>query len=367
MSYKVVFISNYLTIHQISLCREFYEKLGNNFTFISSFEPSGDKIKYSYFEEESFVLRSYISRAERENAIKRIDEADIVIFGSGDRTFLKNKKKIIFFYSEHLSKARVNFLRKLHLHMLYKKFTNSYLLCASCFSQIDFNHIGLFNNRCLYFGYFPLLEDFSLKTKQSDDRINLLWVGRELELKHPEYAFRAAQVLYENGISCNVKIISSCDGIIKELLERFKIEPWIKFIEILSPTDNPTVQNLMYKSDIFIFSSDRREGWGAVVNEAMNAECCPIVSNLAGCSRFLIEDGVNGYVFSDMDEFEKKLIDSARNNSFSQIGVNAARTIHAKWNAKNAVTNLLLFFDVVIQNKEIPINLINNGPGTKIV
>ena len=34
----------------------------------------------------------------------------------------------------------------------------------------------------------------------------------------------------------------------------------------------------MEKADIFLFTSDRREGWGAVANEAMNSACALVVS-----------------------------------------------------------------------------------------
>ena len=250
--------------------------------------------------------------------------------------------------------------------MLYKKFTNAYLLCASCYSQADFNSIGLFYDRCFYFGYFPLLMQHDLN-KSDNKCVNLLWVGRELELKHPEYAFYAAEILNENKIEFKMKIVSTSDNIIKSLIEIYKSKSWFRNIEIISPTDNQSIQKMMFSSDIFIMSSDKHEGWGAVVNEAMNAACCLIVSGSIGCSRFLIEDGINGFIFDNYNEFRTKLLASIQNELFKEIGHNAFETINKKWNADNAVSNLLDIFDSILQNKEIPTNLINNGPGTKIL
>ena len=366
MGIKVTFVSNYLTIHQISLCREFYVKLGTNFSFVSSFEPSGDKKKYADFENEPFVIRSYLSKKDRMKAIRVIDESDVVIFGSGDRSLIKNKKKMIFFYLEHISKNKINRLRKFHLRMMYSKFPNAYLLCASCYSQTDFNGIGLFLDRCFYFGYFPLLIDQCSRYANSK-YINLLWVGRELPLKRPEYAFYAAEFLYQNGICFKLCIVSTFDNLIKDLIEVYKSKPWFKHIKLKTPIDNTSIQKLMSKSDIFIFSSDKNEGWGAVVNEAMNGGCCPIVSREAGCSSFLIKDGINGFLFNDIGQFKDELLLSVQNRLFEKIGINAADTIRTLWNAKTAVENLLTVFAFLIEGKDLPKRLINNGPGTKIL
>lgn len=366
MGIKVVFISNYLTIHQIAICREFYKRNDVSFKFVSSFKPYGDKAKYNSFENEPFVIRAYSSKAEKKTAIDYINDADVIIFGSGDLSLIKNRKKLIFFYSEHLSKTKITLLRKIHLRMIYKKYVNSYLLCASCYSCRDFNSIGLFLNRCFYYGYFPLLTDCSKKNR-NDTIINILWAGRELPLKRPEYAFYAAEYLYEKRIQYRITIVSSTERIMKDLIIKYSTEPWYRNIQILMPMDNALLREIMIESDIFILSSDQNEGWGVVVNEAMNAGCCPIVSVHAGCSRSLIQDGYNGYLFDKKNEFIDKLAQSITDLAFKSIGQKASETIKETWNAKNAVNNLCDVFKLVLNHQDIPNSLINNGPGTKIV
>ena len=48
-----------------------------------------------------------------------------------------------------------------------------------------------------------------------------------------------------------------------------------------------------------------QEGWGAVLNEAMNSGCACIASHAIGSAGFLIEHGENGFVYrdGDMDDF----------------------------------------------------------------
>ena len=67
----------------------------------------------------------------------------------------------------------------------------------------------------------------------------------------------------------------------------------------------------MNEASIFIFNSDRYEGWGAVVNEAMNSGCAVLVSHVCGAAPFLVKQNENGrvYEYGNMTEFCKFLAD----------------------------------------------------------
>ena len=53
--------------------------------------------------------------------------------------------------------------------------------------------------------------------------------------------------------------------------------------------------------DIYAFPSNRIEGWGATLVEAMDAGCAVVANSEAGVTLEVIKDGANGYVFSDND------------------------------------------------------------------
>lgn len=57
----------------------------------------------------------------------------------------------------------------------------------------------------------------------------------------------------------------------------------------------------MREHDIFTFTSNKREGWGAVLNEAMSCGCACVVSDLIGAAPYLIKAGINGYTFKTGD------------------------------------------------------------------
>jgi glycosyltransferase involved in cell wall biosynthesis len=100
----------------------------------------------------------------------------------------------------------------------------------------------------------------------------------------------------------------------------------------------------MERSDIYLMTSDNEEGWGAVVNEAMNAGCAVAASHAAGAVPYLIRHKENGLVFKSGDVreltfFVKKLCTDRA--YAAKLGRNAYRTINNTWNAKEAADRFL--------------------------
>lgn len=104
----------------------------------------------------------------------------------------------------------------------------------------------------------------------------------------------------------------------------------------------------MEQSEIFVFTSDRNEGWGAVLNESMNS-CCAVVANEAiGSVPYLIKDGYNGYIYADgnfEDMYEKvtSLLESSEKRLL--LGKNAYATIINEWNADVASSNFIKLYN----------------------
>ena len=44
----------------------------------------------------------------------------------------------------------------------------------------------------------------------------------------------------------------------------------------------------MEESEIYLVTSDRKEGWGAVVNEAMNSGCAVVADHMIGAAPWMI-------------------------------------------------------------------------------
>ena len=104
----------------------------------------------------------------------------------------------------------------------------------------------------------------------------------------------------------------------------------------------------MEQSQIFLFTSDRNEGWGAVLNESMNSACAVVANRAIGSVPFLIDDGVNGDIYEDgnIDDLYQKvkaiLDHPARRIEKSK---NAYTTITEEWNAETAAERFVALVD----------------------
>ena len=111
----------------------------------------------------------------------------------------------------------------------------------------------------------------------------------------------------------------------------------------------------MEKSEIFLFTSDKQEGWGAVLNESMNSACAVVACRKIGSVPFLIEDGVNGFIYekhgkNTLYSHVKQLLED---KAFRErIQRNAYATMKNIWNAEAATDRLLHLIDCIQKGKE---------------
>ena len=98
----------------------------------------------------------------------------------------------------------------------------------------------------------------------------------------------------------------------------------------------------MMASNVFLFTSDRSEGWGVVLNEAMSAGCTVIAYDKIGAVPYMINDGVNGIIYHNYSEFLNKtthlLQNPAQINAFAR---KAYATMLSTWNPQIAVERLV--------------------------
>ena len=119
----------------------------------------------------------------------------------------------------------------------------------------------------------------------------------------------------------------------------------------------------MEKANIYLFTSDYNEGWGAVLNESMNSGCAVVASHAIGSVPFLLKHDINGLIYNNdqaedlFAQVESLIKDQALRE---KLGRNAYHTIHETWNAKIAAENILLLSKSLLTgNQHAPIE---NGP-----
>ena len=350
---NIVFISNYLSAHLVKLCDELYKINGDNFSFVSLYGPSGfKKTISSSFEDKQYVCKYY----QDNDCGVVLENADVAIVGSFTPEVLSklNKNAHLFFYSEHFTKSRPYLYRYIHVHFLRKKYKNEYLLCASSYAKSDYLKAGLYKGHYYKFGYFPNVSPF--KKNQFNDVPKLLWVGRAVNVKKLNTFIRLLKYLYKSGIVFSADILTSHSDISERGIKR--INKLIKkgIVRVSFNSDNKEVFEKMKQSDIYVFTSSRGEGWGAVLSEAINAGCAVLASKKAGSSRFLIKDNYNGYLYKNMHELKQKCVALMFDKQKRiELSSNCFDFVTNCWNEKIAAKNLCLLFESIKESSNIHI------------
>lgn len=157
-------------------------------------------------------------------------------------------------------------------------------------------------------------------------------------LKHPELPVMLAKRLKDKGYNFHLDMYGRGDELYptQQLVKSLAINDNVSFYGSLP---NEEILKEMRKHEIFLFTSDRNEGWGAVLNESMSNGCAVVASNLIGSVPFLIQDGENGMVFKsgDLDSLTQKvcyLLDNPTERL--EMAKKAIHTMREVWSPANA-------------------------------
>ena len=176
---------------------------------------------------------------------------------------------------------------------------------------------------------------------------SILWCGRLIPWKHPEYAIEIAKRLKHEGYNFNLIVIGigPMENKIKSLIDKYELNDCVHMLGSMPPDD---VRRYMEESQIYLFTSDRGEGWGVVLNEAMNSGCATVASYNAGATPYLVKDDINGLIYRN-DDFEecyrktKYLLDNKENQK--EISKQAYLTMVNDWSPETAAKRLYQFVD----------------------
>lgn len=386
---KVVFVSNFFNHHQKPFSDAMSKLTHGNYCFVATEEMSEERKNMGWGGERfpDYVIKSY-ENAENQNYAKRkIDNADVVIFGlNGWKNFkliqgrLK-QKKLTFRYSERIYKEGLKWyrfpLQAVKLWLAGGRYDSMYMLCASAYAAQDYARTHSYLDKTFKWGYFPKTKRYDvaelMKKKLSatsagwkHPRASILWAGRLIGWKHPDASIQLAASLKEKGYSFKMSIIGNgeLEAQLRGMIRDMDVEDCVEMLGAMSPDD---VRAYMEQADIFLFTSDFNEGWGAVLNESMNSGCAVVASHAIGSVPFLIKDGENGLIYESENQaqLEKQVIRLLENTDYRRkIGENAYHTIKSVWNADVAAERLNNLCIDLLQKKNVQ-DLFDDGPCSK--
>ena len=352
---KVVLISNYFNHHQKPFCDAMYQYIGYDFVFVTTSEMREERKQMGYGMSEipSYVVESKDSSVN----LGFIDEADVVIFGSAPEQMIKNRvrnKKIVFRYSERPLKKGNNlikyFPRLFMWHRSNPMRAPIYLLCASAYTAVDYSNFGLFKNKTYQWGYFPQFRKHDILTLMQKKKSNqILWCGRLIDWKHPDDVIQIARRLKEEGYDFSVTLIGLgiMEQPLRKMIDRYGLQNEVLLPGAMEPEQ---VRNRMENAGIYLATSDYQEGWGAVVNEAMNSGCAVVASHAMGSVPFMVKHGENGLVYESgniemLYQHVKTLLTFPQQQV--KLGTRAYYTIAEEWNAEIAAQRFLQMVNAI--------------------
>lgn len=382
---KVTFITNYLTHHQQPFAEEMFRLLGDNFRFIATNPMDEERIRMGWSLEQAEYPYLLYFDDDMKHCSDLVMDSDVVICGGTHEVYISDRieaGKITLRYFERLYKkgqwrafAPRGYIKKRKEHTARKN-KPVYLLCAGAYVPSDFHLFGAYPGKMLKWGYFPEFVPHNMDELmgRKKDICNILWAGRMIGWKHAMDAVEAVKMLLKRNAlpdgtqefhltmvgdgECASDIREMINGDIGDNMEGMPPGRKLSDVITLRPFMKPKeVRRLMEESSIYLMTSDYEEGWGAVVNEAMNSGCSVIASDGAGCVPYLIRHGENGMVYhsgnvKELSEYLAVLIqDSAMRK---RIGENAYRTIETMWQPAAAAERMVRLCEHLLQGEYKP-------------
>jgi len=373
---RILQVSNLSCHLQLPLARQILELVGpNNFRFAATAKPDQNRIKlgWNLFIDEPWILRAGESALDCDEFEKWWDTADVVI--CGDRRFSRmqdrlQNKKICFYMSERWWKPPIGRGRLLwppfyNLASQFKKIAVSeyfHYLPIGVYAATDILTIAKLNDRIWKWGYFTQTSnsfqtevDKELNINNASKNLKILWVGRMLNWKKIDTLIKAVRMIAKAGHSFSLTLVGI--GPEKERLVQMASRelPSGSFV-FMDPMPSSEIPRLMQNHNVYVLPSSDYEGWGAVINEAMECKCAVVASRQSGAAASMITHGKNGMLFDagDSDTLAQHLTVLATSPSFrEELAQSGFNTIQQLWNPKIAASRLIDLSESLISRKEI--------------
>jgi len=375
---KVTFFSNYINHHEIPFCDAMYNLIGDQFCFVQTEPMEQERINLGWGRELDsipYLKLSYDSEQHYQECIDLGIQSDVVLLGSAPYDFIDQRvkqNKLTFYYAERLFRKGIlrafyppSTLKILKRFVLPGRKSNFHMLCASGYTAFDVSRIFTFSRKTYRWAHFPEFQEYNIENligSKPQDKTNILWAGRFISWKHPEFAIKLAKRLKDDGRKFTLRMIGTgeMESRLKSMVIQNELEDTVTFHGSMPPAK---VREYMEIANIFIFTSDFNEGWGAVLNESMNSGCAIVASHAIGSVPFLIKNKENGLIYKngDFTDFYSCVKLLMENKMYREdLSLNAYKTILSLWNAKVGAERFVKISSQLLDNSNV--RLYNEGP-----
>ena len=364
---KIVFLSNIFCHLQKPLSDRLFQLTNGNYWFVETQKMPEERTALGYKSTEEPYKLIY-NGSNKGEIVRLVNDADIVLHGSAPYNLVRERihqGKLTFYYAERRFKKKITLKQFLYLfkqnYREWGRYKNTYLLAASAYAAADFRKLLCFKNKAYKWGYFSEAKKYDSldgfyqrKSSIKNKRISIVWVARLIPLKHPEFAIKIAERLKHAGYLFDLNLIGNgvMDKELRDYVDRNNLGDCVHILGSMSP-DN--VRSYMEEGDIYLFTSDKNEGWGAVLNESMNSCCAAVASHAAGSVPFLVNDKLNGFIYRDGDlesAYSKVTWLIEHPEERKRMGYEGYKTMTEIWSPEKAADNLLSLSTSLLRGEE---------------
>ena len=328
MPMKFVLYTNSLSAHQLPLAREIVKRVGTeNFRYVYSGECLQGGAQEVHDAEPWVIRCTYDPSTVRSSELSTLLETcDVLLTGGLRPTELIARRlaagRLVLYMSERWFKPiplciplfprlLPGSLRLLvpSYRRMAKKYadwlandSNAWYLGIGPWAKKDMMSLGVPASKIVDWGYFvsPSLSAQTARRVAPQLPLRVLWVGRMLDLKRVDTIIKAVvranrRLTKEGTLQRSVTLSLVGDGPEKANLQRLAVKlqgnesnSAIPCIEFRPPVSLAEVRTLMRAHDLYVFSSNGMDGWGAVVSEAAEEGMVVVGTRETGASAAML-------------------------------------------------------------------------------
>lgn len=372
---KVVFVSNYFNHHQSAFCRAMDHLTEHGFTFLETEPMDQERLRLGWQQKDKpDYVRNWMEDPRLSQNL--IESADALLIGGSDDRFIQSRLdagKLTFRVEETLFKNGWRAIFNPHTwNMLWKchyRYRNSqvYMLCASANLPEELKKLHLYRGKMFRWGYFPEIKEYKLDTLlagKSYHPMEIVWCARFIDWKHPEEMVELVKLCREHNLDVHITMIG--EGEMYEAIRtQIETEDLTGTITLTGAIPAYSVRSYMEKASVFIATSGREEGWGAVLNEAMNSGCICFAKREMGAAGFLINSGTSGWIYDDIRELPDQLESLYREDRNDRIRKAAYTCILKEWNGIIAAERIVGLINSILRKENV--EMYADGPCSRVL
>ena len=171
------------------------------------------------------------------------------------------------------------------------------VLAVSIFAEDYFKSLGVQSNKIYRFGYFRKVKP-NLQNQLINKVPQFIFVGQLIERKGVMILLEAIKNVYQTDKSFHLTIIGTgeLETVLKDFINKNQLQNTVTLLGVIN---SENVINYIEKADLLILPSIF-DGWGMVVNEALQSNVPVLISDQCGAKE-LIKSDYNGLIFKTND------------------------------------------------------------------